>query len=377
LALQRAELSAIPLSGIHLAFRAKGTTTLDGARLVLDDGELSLGDVRVRGSGSLTRSERTLSARWVGGVPLASCQAFLDATPRGLLPLISSLRMTGTFGVNAQLDFNSEHPSDTRVRLNVANDCHIEQVPAELSPRRFANLWQREVRGANKQPIEIASGPGSADWVPIDAISPFMETAVQVCEDGHFQSHHGFDFEAIQNSIKDNLIKGRFARGASTISMQLAKNLYLGKEKTLGRKLQEAVLTQLLEQELSKRELLELYLNVIEYAPGVYGIGPAAQHYFAKRPSDLSLGQALYIASILPNPDRQHFGPDGKVSPAWTSYLQRLMRIAKKIGQISDEQLAIGLAEQVAFHVADSGGAPHSAAPAPDEGTDTPSELSP
>ena len=376
-ALQRAELSAIPLSGLHLAFRANGTTTLDGARLVLEDAELSLGDVRVQGSGSLTRGERTVQTHWSGGVPLASCQAFLDATPRGLMPLLASLRMSGTFAVQAQLDFDSEHANETRVRLNVANDCHIEQVPPELNPRRFASLWQRVVKGANKQPIEIESGPGSQDWVPMDAISPFMETAVQVCEDGHFQYHHGFDFEAIENSIKDNLIKGRFARGASTISMQLAKNLYLGKEKTLGRKLQEAVLTQLLEQELSKRELLELYLNVIEYAPGVYGIGPAAHHYFAKRPSDLSLGQALYIASILPNPERQHFDPDGKVSVAWTSYLQRLMRIGKKIGQISDEQLAVGLAEHVAFHVADSGGASLVGGALPEEGTDTPSELSP
>jgi hypothetical protein len=376
-ALRRPELSAIPLSGIHAAFRAEGTTSLDGAKLVLQDAELSLGDVRVRGSGSLSRSEHALQTHWSGGVPLASCQAFMDATPRGLAPLIAGLRMTGTFGVKAELDFDSEHPNETRVRLNVANDCHIEQVPAELNPRRFASVWQREVRGANKQPIEIMSGPGSPNWVPIDAISPFMEAAVQVCEDGHFQYHHGFDFEAIQNSVKDNLAKGRFARGASTISMQLAKNLYLGKEKTLGRKLQEAVLTQLLEQELSKRELLELYLNVIEYAPGVYGIGPAAQHYFAKRASDLSLGQALYIASILPNPERQHFDPDGKVSAAWTSYLQRLMRIAKKIGQISDEQLAVGLAERVAFHVADSGGSASTASVAPENGTDTPSELSP
>ena len=376
--LQRAEFSPIPLSGIHSAFRAQGTTTLDGARLVLEDSEVSLGEVRVQGSGTLTRGEHTLQTHLSGGVPLASCQAFLDATPRGLAPLISSMRMSGTFAVQAQLDFDSEHPSETRVRLNVANDCRIEQVPPELSPRRFASLWQREVRGANKQPIEIDSGPGSADWVPMDAISPFMETAVQVCEDGHFMRHRGFDFEAIQNSIKDNLIKGRFVRGGSTISMQLAKNLYLRKEKTLGRKLQEAVLTQLLEQELSKRELLELYLNVIEYAPGVYGIGPAAHHYFAKRPSDLSLGQALYIASILPNPERQHFDPDGKVSVAWTSYLQRLMRIAKKIGQISEEQLTAGLAEQVAFHVADSGASFHASGGAfPEDGTDTPSELSP
>jgi len=376
-ALKRPEFSAIPLSGVHLAFRAKGTTSLDGANLILEDGELSFGDVRVRGSGSLTRSEHAISTHWLGGVPLASCQAFLDATPRGLAPLLTSLRMTGTFGVKAAIDFDSERPNETRVRLNVANDCHIEQVPPELNPRRFSSLWQREVKGANKQPMEIESGPGSADWVPIDAISPNMEIAVQVCEDGHFPYHHGFDFEAIQNSIKDNLIKGRFARGASTISMQLAKNLYLSHEKTLGRKLQEAVLTQLLEQELSKRELLELYLNVIEYAPGVYGIGPAAHYYFAKRPSELSLGQALYIASILPNPERQHFDPDGKVSVAWTSYLQRLMRIARKIGQISDEQLAAGLAEQVAFRVADSGGGSPGNTPYQLDGTDTPSELSP
>ena len=131
-----------------------------------------------------------------------------------------------------------------------------------------------------------------------------------------------------------------------------------------------------MEQELSKRELIELYLNVIEYAPGVYGIGPAAHYYFAKRPNDLSLGQALYIASILPNPEHQHFDHDGKVSAGWSRYLQRLMHIAKKIGHINDEQLAAGLAEQVAFHVADSGGAP-SGATEPEEGSDTPTELSP
>jgi hypothetical protein len=376
--LSRAELSPSPLTGIHLAFRARGTTTLDGAKLVLDDGEVALGDVRLQGNGMVARGDGAMQAHWSGGVPLASCQAMLDATPRGLLPLIAPVRMTGTFAVNAELDYDSQRPSDTRVHLAVANDCRIGQIPAGLSPHRFASVWQREVKGADKLPMQIESGPGSPDWVPIDAISPFMETAVMVCEDGHFERHHGFDYEAIQNSIRDNLIKGKFARGASTISMQLAKNLYLGKEKTLARKLQEAALTLLLEQELSKRELMELYLNVIEYGPGIYGIGPAARYYFAKRPSDLSLGQALYIASILPNPERQHFDKDGKVSAAWTRYLQRLMLIAKKIGRVTDEQLASGLAEQVAFRVADSGGElPAQANPTPEEGTDTPSELSP
>ncbi|HEY4104098.1 MAG TPA: monofunctional biosynthetic peptidoglycan transglycosylase, partial [Polyangiaceae bacterium] len=375
ISLLRHELSASPLSGIHLSFRARGTTNLDGSRLELEDSEVALGDVHLQGNGMLARSEHALQMQWSGGVPLASCQAMLDATPRGLMPLIAPLRMTGTFAVKAELAYDSEHPNDTRVHLDVANDCRIGEIPAELSPHRFESAWHREVKGPDKQPLEIESGPGSPDWVPYDAISPYMEAAVLVCEDGRFEHHHGFDYEAIQNSIKDNLIKGRFVRGASTISMQLAKNLYLGKEKTLGRKLQEAVLTLLLEQELDKRELMELYLNVIEYGPGIYGIGPAAHYYFAKRASDLSLGQALYIASILPNPEHQHFDKDGKVGAVWTKYLQRLMYIAKKIGKISDEQLATGLSEQVAFHVADSGAPPPSSAP--EEGTDTPTELSP
>lgn len=376
-ALKRKELSPTPLSGIHASFRARGSGSLDGAKLELEDGELALGEVRVQGNGKLFRSDRGTQLHWRGGVPLAACQAFLDATPRGLTPLLTGLRMTGTFAVQTALDFDSQRPTDTKVRLTVANDCQIQQISPELSPKRFATYWRREVKGPNKQAIEVESGPGSPDWVPYDAISPFMEAAVLVCEDGHFPYHRGFDFEAMQNSIRDNLNQGRFARGASTISMQLAKNLYLGKEKTLGRKLQEAVLTQLLEQELSKQQLMELYLNVIEYGPGIYGIGPAAQYYFKKRPSELTLAQALYIASILPNPERQHFDPDGKVSLGWTRYLQKLMHIAKKIGRVDAEQLAVGLTEQVVFRVADTGATMPASTGFPTDDGDTPSELSP
>ena len=162
-------------------------------------------------------------------------------------------------------------------------------------------------------------------------------------------------------------------RGASTLSMQLAKNLYLGQEKTLSRKLQEAVFTMLLEQELSKVELLELYLNVVEFGPGIYGIGPAAQYYFAKHPRDLTLGQALYLASILPNPDASHFKEDGRLSPGWTSYLKRLMQIAHDRKRINDDELEAGLGEQVAFRVPGGGGA----APPPDRDLDddAPPEL--
>ena len=116
--------------------------------------------------------------------------------------------------------------------------------------------------------------------MPLSAISKFMEVAVLTTEDGGFHRHHGFDHEAIRNSIRENLRRRKFVRGASTISMQLAKNLYLDRGKNLSRKLQEAVLTMYLEQELTKEQILELYLNVVEFGPLIYGIGPAARYYF-------------------------------------------------------------------------------------------------
>jgi len=153
----------------------------------------------------------------------------------------------------------------------------------------------------------------------------------------------------MERALKDDIRAGRFLRGASTISMQLAKNLYLGKEKTLSRKVEEALLTMLLESKLSKRELMELYLNVIELGPGIYGVGEAARYYFDEDARELSLGQALYLASILPDPTRQHFEPDGRLNPRWAAYLQKLMRIARRVERISDDELTAGLAEDVAF----------------------------
>jgi membrane peptidoglycan carboxypeptidase len=144
--------------------------------------------------------------------------------------------------------------------------------------------------------------------------------------------------------------------------MQLAKNLYLGREKTLARKIQEALLTLLLEQELSKQELMELYLNVIELGPGIYGVGPAAEYYFKTTAKDLTLGQALYLASILPDPTRQHFTPEGAVTERWSEYLRKLMRIARKVERITDEELEAGLAEAVAFRQSSATPPSHEAA---------------
>lgn len=363
-------LAARQVRGIFLSWRGQAEAALDGSHLQLTDGEIAVGRARVDLTADLERGPGFTRGRFDLDVPLASCQDLLDSAPLGLMPLLAGMRMDGTFEFNGHVDFDTRHLAKLAPKWKIANRCTISAVPASISPARFSQPWTRTVRGADGQPMTIESGPGTQSWVSLAGISPYMQTAVLVCEDGGFFRHHGFDQEAIRNSIRDNVEAGRFVRGASTISMQLAKNLYLSRRKTLSRKLQEALLTTLLEQQLTKQQIMELYLNVIEFGPGIYGIGPAAEYYFGLSASDLSLGQALYLASILPDPRAQHFGADGRVTPRWSAYLRKLMRIAYRIHRINGAELAEGLQEQVTFGVPSVG----PVAAAPDQNPPTPAQ---
>jgi monofunctional biosynthetic peptidoglycan transglycosylase len=347
--LQRKELGPNELRGIRAGFRGDAEVALDGSLVKLVDSELSFGDVRVTGALELSRGAHGVRARVEAGVPLASCEAMLASLPAALVGELNGLRMAGTFALTSSLAFDSSKPADLAVKLSVQNGCRVVDAPPALSPERFRQPFAREVKAPDGSMVLVQSGPGTTDWVPYSKISRNMETAVLICEDGGFFGHRGFDFRAIEKAIHADVKAGRFVRGASTISMQLAKNLYLGREKTLSRKLQEALLTMLLEERLSKQELMELYLNVVELGPGIYGVEQAAQHYFATSASELTLGQALYLASILPDPTRQHFDTDGRVTARWGAYLQKLMHIARKVKRIDDAELDAGLSEEVAF----------------------------
>ncbi len=353
LSFRNQSLSSELLRGSALGWHAKGRVVLDGSRYEIERLTLSVGDVEASLSGTIEKQPGRLRASLRGGIPLASCQALLDSAPEGLLPLLRGMKFAGTFALDSALELDTSQLDKMRVRWDFKNECRVTEVSVALSPRRFFSPFRLQVKDATGRIVSIETGPGTLGWTPYAAISPNMETAVLICEDGRFFRHQGFDREAIENSIKENVKAGRFVRGASTISMQLAKNLYLSFDKTLARKLQEAVLTTLLEQELSKQEMMELYLNVIEYGPGIYGIGAAAKHYFNTTPEQLSLGQSLYLASILPNPAQQHFTPDGSLSDNWHKYLQRLMRIAVKIGRIGEADYELALNEEIRFGVPD------------------------
>jgi monofunctional biosynthetic peptidoglycan transglycosylase len=145
-------------------------------------------------------------------------------------------------------------------------------------------------------------GPRNPRWTPYRAIPAALKKAVVASEDANFYSHDGVDYEAIREAIKADWRKGKFVHGGSTITQQLAKNLFLTREKTLIRKVKEIVLARRLDDALSKSRILELYLNAVELGPMVYGVGHAAHYYFGTHPSALTVRECAFLAAMLPGP---------------------------------------------------------------------------
>ncbi len=170
----------------------------------------------------------------------------------------------------------------------------------KVAPKKTAFMEYRERewqnQGKKKKIVQ--------QWVPLSQIPPYVIKAVLIAEDDKFWAHEGFDYEAMKKAIEKDITKRKFATGGSTISQQLAKNLYLTPSKNPVRKIKEAVLTWRLERNLSKRRIIEIYLNVVEWGDGLFGIEAAARHYFGKDVSGLTAREASRLAAVLPNPIR-------------------------------------------------------------------------
>ena len=150
-------------------------------------------------------------------------------------------------------------------------------------------------------------------WVPVSQISPYLIKAVLIAEDDKFWSHEGFDYEAMQQAMEKDIKAGKFKRGGSTISQQLAKNLYLSPSKNPLRKIEEAVITWRMEKILTKKRILELYLNVAEWGDrGIFGIEAVAGYYYGKPASNLTPDESARLASVLPNPRKYNPAGDSK-----------------------------------------------------------------
>lgn len=177
------------------------------------------------------------------------------------------------------------------------------------NPVETAMMRYRQEQELAKNADKTKSAPAKAtkkltNWTRLSRISPYLIQAVLISEDDKFYFHEGFDWGEINESLEKNIDKGQIMRGGSTITQQLAKNLFLRPTRNPLRKIREALIAVQLEKELSKNRILELYLNVIEWGTNIYGIGQASRIYFNKTADNLSVSEAIRLASVLPNPHR-------------------------------------------------------------------------
>lgn len=212
---------------------------------------------------------------------------------------------------------------------------------SDLADKKYNTTIQVKDWQGEYHPFVV--GPKNRYWTPSGRIPAEMKWAVILAEDANFYKHEGFDVKAIKNAIKYDLEKRSLKRGASTITQQTAKNLFLSREKTVTRKLKEIYLAYRMEQELTKGRIIELYLNVVELGPMVYGIGHGARYYFGKSPAELTPRECAFLAAMLPGP-RVAYNPYknlGKVLKRSTM----ILKLLRKNGVLDEGEYQASLAQ--------------------------------
>lgn len=227
-------------------------------------------------------------------------------------------------------DLSFEVRLEPKPSLKIDSTCRFKCSKGPIGDVKFVG-FSYDAYHPDGTTFERRTGRASADWTPLQDLPHHVPEAFILLEDPGFKAHRGVSTLALENSLKLNIEQGRFVRGGSTITMQLAKNLWLSRDKTITRKAEEALLTYALESCLSKAEILEMYVNVVEFGPDVYGIAAGARHHFKKSPSELTPDEAFYLASILPAPRKALPPEQGGLDKA-----RRIMKMLAKSGFISE-----------------------------------------
>lgn len=210
----------------------------------------------------------------------------------------------------------------------------------ELKDRKVSRTIQ--VRDWHGEFHPFLLGPKNRYWMPSAAIPAEMKWAVIVAEDANFYKHEGVDVKAIKQAIKYDLEKKSLARGASTITQQTAKNIFLSREKSVTRKLKEVYLALRMEQELTKGRIMELYLNLAEFGPMVYGVGHASHYYFGKPAAQMTPRECAFLAAMLPGP-RVAYNPYRNMAKVLRRS-EMILKLLKGKGVLSDEEFAQAMA---------------------------------
>lgn len=268
-------------------------------------------------------------------IPETSANNFFGSLPRGLFPNTAGIKANGSLNYRFEVALDDKKLSETVFKsdMNVSKDFKVTQWGLAHPSKINGSFVYRHYK-QDRLVREMVIGESNPFFASYDQISPEMVKAILRSEDPQFFYHRGFYTEAFRMSLIQNYRAKRFARGGSTISMQLVKNAYLNQQKTLARKVEEIIIVWLLEREraVSKNRMMEVYLNLIEWGPNVYGIGEASYFYFGKAPYELNIGEAAYLASLVPAPSHARYSIDssGRVKPRWGRFnglRNRLMRL--------------------------------------------------
>lgn len=239
-------------------------------------------------------------------IPTMKAQDFIQSLPKGLFTHFEGMEAQGVFDYHLDFEFNKNKPKTLvfESKINKKDFKITKYGEADLNKINGPFTYRAIENDQLQRPVFV--GESNPNYTPLSEISPYLRKSVLTTEDPSFFSHRGFINEAFKQSIIKNIKTKKFSRGGSTISMQLVKNVFLTREKTLSRKLEEILLVYILENNriVSKERMLEVYFNVIEWGPNIYGIGEASQFYFQKHPSQLSLNECLFLASIVPSPKK-------------------------------------------------------------------------
>lgn len=231
-------------------------------------------------------------------------QDLFASFPQGLFQSLEGIKVQGKlqYDLNFYLDETAPDKVEFQSALNRTDFKILKYGKTNLSKINGDFVYTPYEYGTPMRDILI--GPENPSFTPLDQIAPYLKDALLTAEDPSFFGHRGFVEEAIRKSIATNFKRKAFKRGASTISMQLVKNVYLNRQKTLARKIEEMLIVWLIEKNRlsAKSRMFEVYLNIIEWGHNVYGIGEASRYYFDKHPSELTLGESIYLASIVPRP---------------------------------------------------------------------------
>jgi len=344
-----AALAAEPVGPFD--FRAEGEVTwsAEGRRLAVPGARFELpGGAEVLLDGRLSVSERLPFEvdAWASGVDFLRT---VSALPPPLSLPAAAPHPGGSLDARARVAGPLFDPSGWAVEASL-DLSRMREAARRAAPVPLLASFVKRAEDEWGPPQDIVVGPENRGFVPIAELPRYLVRAVTAAEDAGFFAHSGFDFEELRNAAVEGAQQGRVVRGGSTISQQLAKNLYLSPERTLARKIREAEATVALEATVPKQRLMEIYLNMVEWGPGLYGIGPAALHWFGKDARDLTPKEAAFLATVIPNPVRYHAMWDrGFVGKAWERRVDELLLTMNGQGNLSDEELDLALREPIVF----------------------------